>query len=137
MKTPILSCAIILALSFGGLNALYGGSATWNLNPVDNNWNNPANWTPPTVPEEMGDIATFRPSSITSWLLSPGVIISGIVFQSDASEYTITVAHHANTMYLIGHPDGAIINQSGKVQKFVGVGTACPLHCSGDAFWLQ
>jgi autotransporter-associated beta strand protein len=68
---------------------------------------------------------------------STDVIVSGIVFQPDASEYTITVSRHSKIMYVIGNPDGAITNQSGKVQKFIGVGTVCPLHCSGDAFWFQ
>lgn len=124
-------------LALDALNTVDAGSATWNANPVDNNWNNPANWIPPTVPEEKGDIATFGPSSITSLSFSADVIVSGVVFQPDASEYTITVSRHSKIIYVIGNPDGAITNQSGKVQKFVGVGTVCPRHCSGDAFWFQ
>jgi len=134
MKTKLI---FFLILTFSFILHVNAGSATWNVNPVNNDWNNPANWTPPTVPEEMGDIATFGPSSITSLSFSADVIVSGIVFQPDASEYTITVSRHDKIVYLIGNPDGAIINQSGKVQKFVGVGTVCPLHCSGDAFWFQ
>jgi autotransporter-associated beta strand protein len=65
------------------------------------------------------------------------VTVSGIVFQPDASEYTITVTGHDKTMYVIDDGYGTIINQSDKVQKFVGAGTACPRHCSGDAFWFQ
>jgi hypothetical protein len=42
------------------------GSATWNAAPVDNNWNNPANWTPPTVPIEPSDTATFDVSNTTN-----------------------------------------------------------------------
>jgi len=63
MKSPILSCAMVLTLSLGALCAVYADSATWNANPVDNDWNNPANWTPNTVPNGPNDIATFGVSN--------------------------------------------------------------------------
>jgi autotransporter-associated beta strand protein len=124
-------------LSLAALNTAYAGSAAWNVNPIDNNWNNPANWTPPTVPEQIGDIATFGPSSITSVSFSAGVTVSGIVFQPNASAYTITVSGHNETVYFMGEPAGAIINRSGKVQKFLGLATVCSAHCLGDAFQFQ
>ena len=69
MKAPILSCAIILTLSLGALNAIYADSATWNLNPTTGQWNNAGNWTPATVPNGPNDVATFGVSSETNVLL--------------------------------------------------------------------
>ena len=57
MKFPILSCAIVLTLALGALNALYADSATWSTNPTNGDWNNPANWTPHTVPNGPSDVA--------------------------------------------------------------------------------
>src|SRR5690349_16006573 len=34
MKSPLLRCALVLALSLGALNAVYAGSATWSPNPT-------------------------------------------------------------------------------------------------------
>ena len=47
MKSPIVSCAMVLTLSLGALSAVYADSATWNLNPISSDWNTAANWTPP------------------------------------------------------------------------------------------
>ena len=41
------------------------GDATWNLNPADNVWHNPTNWTPATVPNSRSDTATFGVSNTT------------------------------------------------------------------------
>ena len=38
-------------------------SATWKTNPIDGDWNNPLNWTPEIVPD---DVAIFGNSAITS-----------------------------------------------------------------------
>ena len=48
---------IILSLSLV-INA-YAGSATWNRHPENDDWNDPLNWTPNTVPNGPFDIATF------------------------------------------------------------------------------
>src|SRR5436309_8775327 len=73
------------------------GSATWNANPVNNQWINATNWTPATVPYGEDDVATFGTSSVTDVMLGvtqngdAGNILGGIVFQPSASAYTITM----------------------------------------------
>jgi len=57
---------IILALS---TEIAAAGSATWNLNPVDNNWITAANWTPETVPYSETDVATFGASNVTDLVM--------------------------------------------------------------------
>jgi hypothetical protein len=73
MKSPILYCAIILALSLGALKAVYADSATWSTNPISNDWNTAENWTPNTVPKGPDDIATFELSQHTNVFVSSSV----------------------------------------------------------------
>ena len=92
MKSPILSCAIVLTLALGALNAVYAGSATWSTNPTNGDWNNPANWIPPTVPNGPSDVAKFSTSSQTEISLSAPVTVAQITFNTDVSSYNITCA---------------------------------------------
>src|SRR5438034_5226346 len=61
-------------------------SGTWLSNPVDNNWNNPANWSSGTVP----DTPIFGTSSITDLDVTEGVGVFSIFFQPGADAYTTT-----------------------------------------------
>ena len=70
MKSPILSCAMILTFSLGALNVVYADSATWSMNPISSDWNTAENWTPPTVPNGPDDIATFALSHHANVLVS-------------------------------------------------------------------
>jgi hypothetical protein len=36
MKSPLLSCTMVLTLALGALNAVYADSATWSTNPISN-----------------------------------------------------------------------------------------------------
>jgi autotransporter-associated beta strand protein len=109
------------------------GSATWNFDPVDNNWNNPANWTPNTVPNGPNDVATFGQSNIIAISISAGAEVNTITFNSGASAFTITVRNKLTlTVSGIG-----IINNSGIMQNFVtdGVfnGGSTLIQFTGDA----
>src|SRR5690242_21029793 len=77
-----LSC-LIAAHSFAG-------SATWSTNPVSGDWNTAANWTPNTVPDGPTDIATFSTSNVTTISLSGAIEVAEIVFNSGASQFTMT-----------------------------------------------
>src|SRR5437667_431248 len=57
---------IPLALQFA-----HADSATWNVNPTNGAWYTAANWTPTTVPNGPGDIATFDVSTVTDISPSP------------------------------------------------------------------
>src|SRR5947209_17365997 len=92
---------------------LEAGSATWNLNPVNNHWNKAQNWTPATVPYGESDVATFAASNVTDVMLGltpngdAGNILGSIVFQPGASGYTITMTPVlGQTSYLELHGAG-------------------------------
>src|SRR5213080_4946300 len=76
--------AIALAVTVHGAHA---SDATWNLNPVDNNWNNAANWTPAIVPDGQ---ATFDLSNITDVSEVPTASVGSILFNPDANAFTIS-----------------------------------------------
>jgi autotransporter-associated beta strand protein len=114
MKSPILSCAIVLTLSFGALRAVNAGSATWSANPVSGDWNTAENWTPNTVPNSMTDIATFGTSAITQVSLTDTTIdLGSIVFSPGANGFTITGADAGLDFFGEG-----IINDSDEIQQF-------------------
>jgi len=117
MNKTIPTSLIIGILSLMG-EVSFAGSATWKLDPVDNNWNNPANWTPPTVPNGPTDVATFAESNRTELVFSSTrTEVAGIVFTSDASSFTITAspaaAHTSVTLTISG---AGITNNSGLTQ---------------------
>ena len=89
MKSPT-SCAIVLTLSLGALNAVYADSAIWSTNPTNGDWNNPANWMPHTVPNGTSDVATFGTSTQTEISLSAPVTVAKITFNTNNSSYNIT-----------------------------------------------
>jgi autotransporter-associated beta strand protein len=104
------------------------GSATWNVNPTSNLWLVPENWTPVRVPSGKRDIATFGTSNISAISLGPttdfdaaDTQLDSIVFVSDASAYTLTLAPSDGVNYaqLIEFFGAGIVNNSGKVQNFL------------------
>ncbi|HEY4270774.1 MAG TPA: hypothetical protein VGM65_02125 [Candidatus Udaeobacter sp.] len=117
IKSPILSCAIILTLSLGALSAVYADSATWSMNPISDNWSTSANWIPNTVPHRPSDTASFAVSSETSVGVRRDIEVSETIFNASASDYTITV-YPSNTFTVSGQ---GVINDSGTVQNFVAV----------------
>ena len=110
----ILVTLLVLAFETVMIGSSRAGSATWKTIPVDNNWNNPLNWTPETVPMSEGDVATFGASSITDITTSSYIAVGSIVFEADASEFTITPATDNLEIYSPG-----IVNNSGVLQTFV------------------
>jgi hypothetical protein len=94
IKRIVAIAAIVVIASTCTLDA---GSATWNLNPVNNQWNDAQNWTPTTVPYGENDVATFGTSNVTDVTLGvtpngdAGNILGGIVFGPGARAYTITM----------------------------------------------
>jgi autotransporter-associated beta strand protein len=89
------------------------GSATWSMNPVSGDWNNPLNWTPNTVPDGPSATATFAVSNITDISLSDAIGIGAIVFNVGASPFTIT---RPKELTISG---AGITNNSGVTQNFV------------------
>jgi autotransporter-associated beta strand protein len=126
MQSEVRRFAAVMAL-VASICTLHGGSATWNLNPVNNHWNKPQNWTPATVPYGENDVATFGASNVTDVLLTDtpdgyaSNIVAEIFFTEGANAYTIilspvTQSHYAVTLAFMG---AGITNNSGIVQNFV------------------
>jgi outer membrane autotransporter protein len=98
----------------------FGGSATWSSSPTSIFWQNPANWSPMTVPSSFSgtDVATFGATTVTTPTLDPSVdsiITGGIVFLANAPAYTIT-AGQGTVLQVFG---AGITNNSGIAQNFV------------------
>ena len=115
MKSPILSCAVVLPLALGALNAVYADSATWSMTPISNDWSTAANWTPNTVPNGPDDIATFGLSHHPDVFVSTNTEVNELIFSPGASPFTINAAGDQElTVSGVG-----IINDSGIAQNFV------------------
>ena len=82
-----IACLQLASLLLG--QGAFGGSATWSMNPVSSDWNNPENWVPNTVPNGPEDVATFYTSNLTEVSLSAATEVGGITFQPGGSAYTI------------------------------------------------
>jgi len=121
MKSPLLSCAMVVTLSLAALNAVYADSATWNLHPTSNDWNTAANWTPATVPNGPTDVATFARSSTRSLKFSAAMIeVAEIVFNPGASSFKIAVDPIlAQTVVYLTISGAGITNNSGVTQNLV------------------
>jgi len=92
----------------------FAGSATWNLNPANDNWNSAINWTPNTIPDGIDDVATFGLSNQTSVVLNESVTLDQIDFDASASSYNVTCLGAFMSMWGAG-----MINNSGVAQTFV------------------
>ncbi len=130
--SPLLAAATILFLLAAASNAL-AGSATWNLNPTNGDWDTAANWTPATVPNGPADTATFGVSNTSAVSLSAATEVRTIVFNSGASPFTITAGpafalNISNTINGIG-----IINHSGLTQTFVSAAGGGSVHFMNGA----
>jgi len=95
-------------------NVAQAGSATWNLNPGSGDWNTAGNWTPMTVPNGPGNIATFGLSNSTDLSISSNTEVNSMVFNPVASAFAITV-NPSLTLTI----SGAGITNPGITQNFV------------------
>jgi autotransporter-associated beta strand protein len=119
------------------------GSATWNLNPVNNRWGKAQNWTPATVPYGENDVATFGASNVTDVMLGDTPdgyadnTVAEISFAGGASAYTITLSPLTRNGYSIqlAFYGVGIANNSGVVQNFVAARSS--RTNSGEIFFLE
>ena len=110
----LTSCILILASQIS-----QAGSATWTQTPADNNWSNPNNWMPNTVPNSTTDVATFGASNTTAISILAPINLASVTFAAGASAYSITVANN-QSLTLWGGP--SIINNSGVEQNLIADG---------------
>src|SRR5450432_4265226 len=85
------SVALLCLSSLSFIPSASAGSATWNLNPANGDWNTAANWTPMTVPDGPSDTAFFSQSDTLGVSLSAPVVVDGITFNAGASAFTLAV----------------------------------------------
>ncbi len=111
MKTLPLLCSLCL---FATSETLQAGSASWKLNPTSGDWNTTANWTPETVPNNPADVATFGSSNTNAISLSAKTQVDSVVFDANASAFTVSTAADHLTFFGTG-----IVNNSGNEQNFV------------------
>ena len=90
--------------------------STWLANPVDNAWNNPANWSN-GVP--VGG-ANFAQSTITDIIIPQDISIIGILFEPEADSFTLTAAPGVEVTIA---QNGTLNNGSGLDQTFISSGT--------------
>ena len=110
MKTKL---TFFLILPFFFILSALAGSASWNLNPTNGDWNTAANWMPSTVPNGPSDVATFGASNVTAISPSADTTVDGVVFNPGASAFTITSP--GKTLTFSGQ---GVTNNSGSVQNF-------------------
>jgi fibronectin-binding autotransporter adhesin len=108
----ILAIAAV-ALSSTGTNCRADNS-TWNLNPISEDWDTAANWTPNVVPADM---ATFSFSNVTNVSISAFSPVHQINYDADASPYTITVL--PDQVLEFSAEVGGITNNSGVTQNII------------------
>ena len=116
-----LGTAFLLPAFLGWLAASwsFAGSATWLQNPTDNDWSNPSNWTPSSVPNATTDTATFGTSDTATISIAAPIDLASVTFAAGARAYSITVANNQE-LNLFGSPN--IINNSGVEQNFIAEG---------------
>jgi hypothetical protein len=105
----------VLALFCGSSTIASAGSATWLQAPATGNWNTPTNWNPATVPNGPSDVATFSVSNQTNVTVTSSIPLDSIVFQPDASAFTITSSSALASVLING---AGVINNSALAQNF-------------------
>ncbi len=110
-----LRVTAIIALLCGSAGLAFAGSATWLQDPATGNWNTPNNWNPATVPNGPSDIATFSVSNQTNVTVTDDIILNSIVFQPDASPFTISTSSAFDSILING---AGVINNSAVAQNF-------------------
>ena len=106
---PALLPALFLLLASQSLHA---GSATWSLNPTDNDWDTAANWTPNTIPDGSDDDATFNLSGTTDVVVTATDLVRTLIFAPGADPFTITVNPRRTLTLLDGIANESGINQT-------------------------
>ena len=106
---------LLLAASCASAAPADAATGTWNLNPLNGDWNEPSNWSSRTVPNGPMDVAVFGLSAFTSVFLSANTEVEGMVFNAGASGYTITV----NPTRALTISGAGLVNISGTSQTLV------------------
>ena len=103
----------VLLASFLLAPAALAESGTWLPDPINNDWNTPANWSSGTVPAGSTDIATFALSNITNVSVSAFSGVSGITFSPGADAFTISAPLGTYMQFLgVGITNSSVVEQN-------------------------
>lgn len=115
MKTTVILLSVLLTSA-----VCFGGSATWNLNPTNTDWDTASNWTPATVPNGPSDVATFDVSNTPAIsVVFPPIEVDSVVYNSGGTPISVTVGDNFGSV--VSHltlSGGGIANNSGVIQQF-------------------
>jgi hypothetical protein len=114
LRYTIPRFAFFLIFAFVTTPIVFAGSATWNADATSSDWDDAANWTPETVPNGPGDVASFGPSNQTAISFSTDIEVAEIIFNPGAGSFAIT-AGPATTLTISGT---GVTNNSGIEQNF-------------------
>lgn len=109
-----LAAAFLFAVS---PSAVRSQDATWALHPVDTYWNNPANWSPQTVPDGVATFGTSDQTEIDVSDLLTGV--DTLVFSPGADAFTIRSLPGSSFLF-----EGSGINNTSTAMQTVTVAHA-------------
>ena len=109
-----LLIALVLCLT---IQSTFAGSATWKTDPVSNDWNTAANWTPETVPNGPEDVATFATYTKANIRTSRNIEVNGIVFGVGASPFRISPGNFSFDEVILTLSGTGITNNSGIAQN--------------------
>jgi autotransporter-associated beta strand protein len=132
LAASLIATIVATLLSFSAETS-QAGSATWLANPATNHWNNANNWTAGGPPNGPNDIATFATSNTTDIIHTADVEVSGIVFNSGASAFTITTGATA-TLTLI---NAGITDNAAAAENFETTGSSTANMVGGQIFFLN
>ncbi|MGH9693422.1 MAG: beta strand repeat-containing protein, partial [Bryobacteraceae bacterium] len=108
------------------------GDATWQADPTDANWNNANNWVPKTVPNGVGQTATFGTSMQTSLTISADTEVGTIAYTTAADSFSIAIAAQASlTISGVGIMNTSSVKQS--ISTTSGTGGDSALNFTGSA----
>lgn len=112
---PVLRHSLLTVVFLLSLQTIRADSASWSTAPVSGDWNTASNWVPMTIPDGGADTATFGQSNVHVVSLSANTEVNGIVFNADATFFTITT----NPTFTLTVSGQGITDESGFSQTFV------------------
>ncbi|HEY1770640.1 MAG TPA: autotransporter-associated beta strand repeat-containing protein [Chthoniobacterales bacterium] len=93
--STLLPATLAALLLFGLQATAHAGSATWDHNPKNGDWNTARNWTLQTVPNGPDDVAIFESSATTEVALSAAVELNEIEFRPEAPSFIVSLSPNA------------------------------------------
>jgi autotransporter-associated beta strand protein len=113
---------LLVACSFelGCASAASAQTSSWLSNPVDNNFNNAANWSngvPSSLLGSPASTAVFGQSKSTTINADGGALLAALTFNAGAPAYTFTIS--LGQFQFGGGPNGGVVDDSSNAPTFI------------------